>query len=381
MRHGAEVVPVMSRAAAKLIHPDLMFWATGNSPVVELTGALEHVALGGNVEDSCDLILIAPATANTIGKIACGIDDTAVTTTVTTAIGEGLPVVVVPAMHEPMYNHPIVKENLERLSNHGLRLVMPSIAEGKAKIAPVDTIVQSVIATLRRPKGEGALAGKRLIVTAGRTVEYIDDIRCITNNSSGKMGMAVAEAALEADGDVTVVFGRGTANPPAKARVERVDTAEEMQLIVNSLVRDEKFDVCIATAAVGDWKPLHRPSGKISTHGVESITLELVPTPKIIDGIKDIDPDIFLVAFRALSNLDKDELIGNAFERLKSARADLIAVNDTARPGVGFESETNELYVVDKNKEVLHIPKGSKSEVGRLLVERISRDLEARNKG
>jgi phosphopantothenoylcysteine decarboxylase/phosphopantothenate--cysteine ligase len=135
LRHGADVRPVMSRAATELIHPNLMEWATGHRPITELTGAIEHVDLVGNVPVHADLLLIAPATANTIGKMAAGIDDGPVTTFFTTAFGEGVPVVVVPAMHGPMYDHPFVADNLAKLERAGVRVLLPRLEEGKAKIA------------------------------------------------------------------------------------------------------------------------------------------------------------------------------------------------------------------------------------------------------
>jgi len=135
IRHGADVRPVMTRAACELIHPNLLEWATGHKPVVELTGAIEHVDLVGNVPVRADLLLIAPATANTVGKMACGIDDSPVTTFFTTAFGEGVPTVLVPAMHQSMYHHPFVVENLAKLERAGVRVLLPRVEEGKAKIA------------------------------------------------------------------------------------------------------------------------------------------------------------------------------------------------------------------------------------------------------
>ena len=145
MRHGAEVYAVMTSSAEKLISPQLMEWATGNPVVMELTGRIEHVELGGAFEGSADLLLIAPATANTIGKIAAGIDDTPVTSLATTSIGSGLPIVLVPAMHRSMYDHPVVQQNMKKLESLGIRIVQPEVVEGKAKIADVNAIVEEVI--------------------------------------------------------------------------------------------------------------------------------------------------------------------------------------------------------------------------------------------
>lgn len=365
IRHGAEVFPVMSSAACSLIRPELLHWATGNFPVTELSGAIEHVQLAGNVPNKADLILVAPATANTIGKIAAAIDDTPVTTVVTTALGEGIPMVVVPAMHEPMYRHPLVAANIARLEGIGVRFVMPHIAEGKAKIASEEEVLASV---LDRFRAEGSLRGRRVLVTAGRTVEYLDPVRVITNNSSGKMGIAVAEAAAAAGASVTLVCGKISVPEPRGIHVIRTDTAEEMARAVNDELDKNDYNIVVATAAVGDWMPEKTEPSKISTHDREVIELRLVPTPKIIDSIKATHPEVFLVAFRALTGLTPRELIENAYDRMEKAGADLIAVNEVTGEGVGFEGDTNELYVVDRQKKAEHIPLTTKRAVADRLI-------------
>ena len=389
MRHGAEVVPVMSAEATKLLHPHLLHWSTGRRPITELTGDTEHVALAGNAPGKADLLLVAPATANTIGKIAGGIDDGPVTTFVTTAIGEGIPLIVVPAMHEPMYRHPIVHRNLETLREIGITLVMPRVEEGKAKIAESEEVLTEVLRTVASGapaagrdltiRSGGPLAGRRMLITVGRTVEYIDPIRVVTNNSSGKMGMAVARAALEAGAEVTVVYGKGSATPPEGATVVRVDTAEGMRrAVTDELTGTRRYDIVVAAAAVGDWKPVSEQRKKISTHGRERLVIELVPTPKIIDGIKRDFPHTFLVAFRAQHDLAIEELLADARERAEKADADLIAVNDVSRAGTGFETDTNEMYLIARDGSQEHVPMASKVEVGRTIVAAIGRHLAGR---
>lgn len=384
IRHGADVHAVMSEAATGIIHPDLMHWSTGSPVVARLTGEIEHVALAGNVAGKADLILVAPATANTIGKIAAGIDDTPVTTVVTTAFGEGIPILIVPAMHEPMYRHPIVVENIERLRRLGVGFVQPRVEEGKAKIPTPETIYAAVLERLEHSvHGPGAvnderprpLQGRNVVITAGRTVEYLDPIRVLTNNSTGKMGMALAAAALEAGASVTVVYGKGTAMPPDGARVIRVDTAESMREAVHDELAGNLCDLFIAAAAVGDWRPAKRSEKKITTHGTDHLTIELEPTPKIIDGIKKDHPSVFLVAFRAQHDLSTDDLIDDAHRRAQRAEADLIAVNDVSREGAGFETDTNEIYLVSPDKTVQHLPLASKTEVGRRIIAAIAERL------
>ena len=377
MRHGAEVYGVVTQAAAKLIGPDLIEWATGNPVVTELTGAIEHVALAGNVPGKVDLVLVAPSTANTIGKIAGGIDDTPVTTTVTTALGEGIPTVVVPAMHELMYWYPGVIKNLDILKSYGITVVAPQIAEGKAKIAQIDEIFAVVRAVLG-PKNP-PFAGKRVLITAGRTVEYLDPVRVITNNSSGKMGMALAHQATRMGAHVRVVYGKGTAEVPPGVDVERVGTSDEMLQAVNSSLRDDRFDIMIAAAAVGDWKPRKMAREKITTHGSEGITIDLVPTEKIIDTVRERFPETYLVAFRALYDLPTNELIENAFARMNKANADLIAVNDVSGKNVGFETDTNEIYIIDRSHAVTHVPLAGKDEIAAKLLQVIAEKIRAKD--
>ena len=365
MRHGAEVSAVMSPMAQKIIHPYLMEWATGNAVITELTGKIEHVALVGEHPKKADLVLVAPATANTISKIACGIDDTTVTSVVSTAFGSNVPIIVVPAMHESMYNHPVLTENIEKLKGLGVEFVGPRIEEGKAKIAETKDIVDAVI---RKLTVKQDFSGLRVLVTGGPTVEYIDPVRVVTNRSSGKMGVAIAEEALNRGAEVTLVYGLGTAAPPPEARVISVETTEQMYDAVVSELKSKKYDVVIAAAAAADWTIEKPYSYKVSTHKLHSLNLKLKPTRKIIDYVKKVSPKTFLVAFRAEYKLSKKDLIESAYKRLLEAGADLIVVNDVGKKGVGFGTETNEVFIVDRKKRVVHVPLAPKRDVARKIL-------------
>ncbi len=372
IRHGADVFPVMSSAACGIIHPDLMHWATGNNVVTGITGSVEHVALAGNVKGKADLILLAPATANTIGKIACGIDDTPVTTFITTGLGQGIPLIVVPAMHEPMYRHPFVKENITKLENNGISVIMPRVEEGKAKISENPEILNEVIRILDKSGNDKSLKGKKVLVTAGRTVEYIDPVRVISNNSSGKMGVALAEAAFKAGAEVTLVAGKITVEPLPGINIVYGETAEKMFRAVHSELNRDKYDLFASAAAVGDWQALNPSSEKVSTHNRDTLTIELKPTPKIIDSIRDKYPDIFLLAFRALHDMSEDDLIENASWRMNKASADMIAVNDISKKGVGFESDTNEMILLSKDGLNIKLPMASKTEIAEKIIKVVS---------
>jgi len=273
MRHGADVFAVMSHMAQKIIHPYLVEWATGNPVVTELTGKIEHVALAGEHDKKADLILVAPATANTISKIASGIDDTTVTSVASTAFGSKIPIVIVPAMHESMYRHPILDENVKKLRALGIEFVGPRVEEGKAKIAETEEIVEAVIRKLSASKD---FAGKKILVTAGPTLEYIDPVRVITNKSSGLMGVEVAREALLRGAEVTLIYGPGTATPPDEARVVSVERTKEMYEAVVSELKSQKYDAVIATAAASDWA-LGKPFDyKVSTRKTSTLKRKLI---------------------------------------------------------------------------------------------------------
>jgi phosphopantothenoylcysteine decarboxylase/phosphopantothenate--cysteine ligase len=375
MRHGAEVFAVMSPMAQKIIHPYLMEWATGNPVVTELTGKIEHVTLAGEHDNRADLILIAPATANTISKIAVGIDDTTVTSIASTALGSKIPIVIVPAMHESMYRHPILDENIKKLKALGVEFVGPRIEEGKAKIAETEEILETVI---RRLSASKDFAGTKVLVTAGPTLEYIDSVRVITNKSSGLMGIEVTREALLRGAEVTLIYGAGTATPPREARVIRVETTEEMYKAVVSELKSQKYEVVIATAAAADWTPKKRFDYKVPTRETPALNVELEPTPKVIDVVKKISPEVFLVPFKAEYNVSDKELVKNAFRRLKEAKADLIVANDVARKDVGFEVETNEIFIVDKTRKVVHVPLTTKREAAKNLLDVIAERIKAK---
>ncbi len=373
MRQGAEVYAVMSTMAQKIIHPHLMEWATGNHVVTELTGKIEHVMLAGEGVSKADLVLVAPATANTISKIACGIDDTPVTTVASTAFGSGIPIMVVPAMHESMYRHPVVTENVRNLQSLGVKFVGPRFEEEKAKIAETKEIVEAVIRRLTVKKD---LTKRKILVTAGPTFEYIDPIRVITNKSSGKMGVAIVEEALSRGAEVMLVYGPGTAIPPVGTKIISVETSQEMHEAVVSELKSKKYDVVIAVAAVADWAPEKKYEYKVPTSIETELRVKLKPTPKIIDAVKKVSPDTFLVAFRAEYDLSDEELIQSAYKRLNKAKADLIAANDTGRKGVGFAYDTNEVFIVDANKKVVHVPLATKREVAKRLFDVIVNKLK-----
>jgi phosphopantothenoylcysteine decarboxylase / phosphopantothenate---cysteine ligase len=348
MRHGADVIAIMSPASTKLIHPNLLEWATGNAPVTKLTGRIEHILYTHSTGRRADLLLIAPCTGNTIGKIVTGIDDTPVTSTATAAIGEGIPIILAPAMHDSMWKNPFVVENIKRLRESNIELIEPRLEEGKAKIASIECVVEAVLKQLSKKD----LKRMKILITAGPTIEYIDPIRLITNKSSGRMGVALVRIALRRGAEVTLIYGPGTAQPPQGAKVLNVETTEEMLKAVEGELSAHSYDLAIFSAAASDFIPTHKALKKIPSKGTKLLDVQLKPTPKILDQAKKLNPQTFLVAFKAEYNLPEPELVERGFRRLQESSADLIVVNDVAVNGAGFGVETNQVLLIDKARRV-----------------------------
>ena len=277
-RRGAEVQAVMSSAACGIIHPDALTYATGRDTITTISGHVEHVMYCGE-EGIADLVLIAPATANTIAKIACGIDDTPPTTFVTTALGntrEKMPIIIVPAMHEAMFRHPMIPTHLTQLVEWGITVIEPRIEEGKAKIADIDTIVLAC----ERACSTQILAGTSVLITGGRCEEPVDDIRILTTRSSGTMGIELARAAYCAGAAVTLVHN-GPAFPPLSGlKTIQTTTAASMHAAVIDCMHNSRPDIYISAAAISDYAPEQYP-GKIESKDMP-ITLTLNPLPKLL---------------------------------------------------------------------------------------------------
>jgi len=292
LRRGAVVQPVMSPAAAGIIHPDALTYASGRETITRLSGRVEHITYCGD-GGSADLLLVAPCTANSISKIACGIDDTPVTTFATTAVGSKKPVIIVPAMHHSMYRHPAVTGNIAKLKTWGVEVIDPRIEEGKAKIADNEEIVlRCERAVMGKP-----LSGKKVLITSGPCREAVDDIRILTTRSGGQMGRALALQAFRLGADVTVVH-RDTF--PCVNNV-LVETADEMRVAVHRCLSTEGADIYISAAAISDFAPKKVP-GKIPSG--RAVTLELVPLPKLLTEVmQEYNP--LTIAFKLGNNQEK----------------------------------------------------------------------------
>ncbi|WP_435064015.1 bifunctional phosphopantothenoylcysteine decarboxylase/phosphopantothenate--cysteine ligase CoaBC [Halobaculum sp. EA56] len=366
-RHGASVRAVLTDAATGIVHPWAVEFATEHDVVTEITGRVEHVELCGR-DSWADVLLLAPTTANTVGKIAAAVDDTPVTTCATTALGAGVPVVCAPAMHEPMYDHPGVLDAIDRVESWGVEFVDPRIEEGKAKIAAEDAVVTATA----RAAGERPLSGRRVVVTSGATSEAVDDVRVLTNRASGRTGRAVARALVARGAEVTLLHDAGAAGGVGEdlPHVDVVDVESAAEMTAAAVDACADADALVSAAAISDYT-VEATEGKIRS-GEESLTLELSPTPKLLDTVREEHPDLPLVGFKAEPGGDDDALAGKARETLERVDLAFVVANDA---GVMGAADTRALVV---RREGFDAYEGSKLGLGLRVADELAADLADR---
>ncbi len=349
-REGATVRAVTTPSAESIIHPWAIEFATDAPPITEITGRVEHVDLCGR-EGWADVLLVAPATANTVGKVASAVDDTPVTTCVTTALGAGVPVVVAPAMHEPMYDHPGVLDALDRLESWGVDLVAPRLEEGKAKIADNEAIATAVA----RATGDRPLDGSNIVVTGGGTAEAVDPVRVLTNRASGQTGRAVARACHVMGADVTLVHA-GIADPPETPGVETIGVESTADLLAATLDAAVDADALVASAAVGDFT-IETRDEKIRSG--EPVTLDFRPTPKVITEVREAHPDLTVVGFKLEPGADDEAMVAEARALMDRTGLTIVVANDARALG---GAETRALLVRPEGEP--EVVEGSKADLG-----------------
>jgi phosphopantothenoylcysteine decarboxylase/phosphopantothenate--cysteine ligase len=366
MRHGAEVYPVMtSSTSSKFLTGEMMRWSTGNKVVTNLTSDLEHIDLADY--DKSDMVIVYPCTANTIGKFANGIDDTPVTSVLSVALGSRIAILIAPAMHRSMYENEIIRKNISRLRSMGVFFLEPTVVENKAKVPSPNEVLDRVFEIF----GDNILhSGRKILVTAGSTLERIDPARVLTNLSSGKMGMSIAETAAKQGMEVTLIYGHGEVSPPSLPNVKtiRIETAAEMYEKIKFEILKNDPHIMFHCAAVSDFTLSHPASQKIDSDK-PSLILKMIPTKKIIDEVKKWKRELILVAFKAEFDVSVESLVERAYKKLKQCDADFIVANDLGRTGCGFGSDTNEVLIIDKKKKVLHLPIQRKENIAAKLVE------------
>ena len=354
---GVNVNVIMTKSATEFVTP-LSFQSLSQNYVVcdmfedPKTWDVEHISLAKRA----DVFLIAPATANVIGKIANGIADDMLTTTVMATKAK---VLIAPAMNTNMYENPILQRNINTLKELGYNFVEPESGRlacgdtGKGKLASPETIVDEVVKLLS--KGQD-LKGKSIIVTAGPTVESIDPMRYITNRSTGKMGYSIAKEAIERGADVTLITGPTNLTPPQNLKkLVKIESAKDMYEAV--LANLDENDVVIKSAAVADYKPKNYSNKKIKKSD-DDLVIELDRNKDIAQEIGKIKNNKILVGFAAETN----DLIENASLKIKKKNLDFIVANDLTKEGAGFGVDTNIVKIIDKEGNITEYPKMKKEE-------------------
>lgn len=356
IRNGAKVVPVMTPAAVKLVTPDAMEFASGEKPVTEMTGQTEHIKYLGDHSDA-DLFLVYPATANTISKMANGIDDTPVTTMATVALGSGIPVAIAPAMHGYMLSNPAVKRNIETLASLGVSIIGPHTDENRAKVASVGEVVSWAIKLLSHDD----LRKKRILVIGGRSEEPLDSMRLITNRSSGLMAVTLAQRAFERGAEVELWMGGGNVEVPDFIPVKRYETVGELIDMVDQI----DHDLVIVPAALADFTPEKKVDGKIPSG--KGFTMKLKPVPKVLPLIRERCENV--IGYKAESGLSRSDLVKKARGRLEEYDLMACVANDVDSAG-----KTSASMILVTKDEATDIT-GSKSVISDMILNFASQRL------
>lgn len=367
MRHGAAVNCVASNAVTKLVKPDYFKWATGNDVITKLTGDLEHIRLADY--NQSDLIIVYPATANTLGKLANGIDDTPISTVLTVGFGSKIPILMCLAMHASMYDNMAVRKNIEFLKNK-IEFLSPQMIEGKAKAPEPEDVLGHV---LEKFGVSPILKNKKILMTAGPTIEYLDPVRVITNQSTGKTGVLLASQLISAGSKVTMVYGPGNTEPPRGAKVIHVATSKEMFDEVKKQMKT-KFDIVIMAAAAADYTPENPSKQKIKSTK-NQIKISLKKAPKIIDQVKKWQKNVFLIGFKAETNISKKDLIKEGKKKILESNADLIIANDIGSLRYKKNQNYNEVVIIDKKTQKSSGWK-SKQNIAKFILKEIEKRLK-----
>jgi phosphopantothenoylcysteine decarboxylase/phosphopantothenate--cysteine ligase len=369
---GAEVQVIMTRHAQEFVGPLTFQTLSGNPVHTELFNLIQEREIGHiSLADRADLCIVAPATANVIGKLANGIADDLLTTTL---LATKAPVLLVPAMNVNMWEHSLCQANCERLRQHGYQLMAPVVGdlacgwEGAGKLPEVAAIFDYA----ERLVGSNELAGRTVLVTAGPTREELDPVRYLSNYSSGKMGYAIARAARNRGARVILISGPVALPAPQQVELVAVTTAREMHAAV--MTRAGDVDVIVKAAAVADFRPAQRGADKLKKGRVETLLLELTRNPDILAELGALPKKPLLVGFAA----ETADLLANARQKLIDKGVDLIVANDVTAADAGFGHETNRVCLLDRHGKVDEWPCLAKAEVAERLIGRVLGLLAAR---
>ncbi len=366
VKSGARVKVIMTKSAAEFIKP-LSFQSLSKNPVTQdmfdepKSWEIQHISLA----KEADVFAVVPATANFIGKMANGIADDMLTTTV---IATKAPVLIAPAMNTNMLENPIVRSNIGKLREYGASFVMPESGRlacgdiGKGKLASVEAIFEEIVYLALKPEAD--LTGKRIVVSAGATCEALDPVRFLTNHSTGKMGFALARAARLRGADVTLVAGRNSCAPVSGVNTVNVISAADMYEAVTSAAVDA--DIIIMSAAVADYRPAKASASKIKKQG-NDMNIKLKRNPDILLELgQRYGKNKTIIGFA----METDDLIKNAKEKLAKKNVDFIVANNLKTDGAGFGTDTNIVTIIDKDGSMTEYPIMDKFNLANIILDR-----------
>ncbi len=360
----SDVQVVMTKNASRFITPLTLQTLSGKKVATDMfdedwESEIGHISLA----DRADLVVIAPATASIIGKLAWGISDSLLTTLI---LATKAPVLVCPAMNVNMYENPAVKENSEKLKSRGLYLMEPGSGdlacgwEGKGRLPEIDNIVDEI----GRILSPNDLNGERVLVTAGATREFIDPVRFISNPSSGKMGYSIAKVGWQRGAEVSLISGKSDQPVPYGVDYKEVQSVDEMYRAVM-----DKIDwptIIVKSAAVGDYMVERVSDNKLKKSSEEKL-LKLIPTKDILNEVGKMKNGKIVIGFAA----ETEDILSNAQSKLEKKNLDLIVANDISQEGSGFEEDTNIAYLIDKNGHIDELPKMLKTELAHKIFDKV----------
>lgn len=360
-----QVQVIMTRNASQMISPLLLSALSGREVIVnpfeeKQSQRIAHVSLA----KEASLLLVAPATANIIGKFASGVADDFLSTFYTAV---ECPVLVAPAMNEAMYCHRQTQQNIRKLKGLGVKFVEPEIGylackdTGWGRLASPDKIVEEGLKIIKKSK---SLKDKTILVTAGPTREFLDPVRFLTNRSSGKMGYELAEEALRRGAEVVLVSGPTNLFPPSRAKLKQIQTAEEMKKEV--LKHFPKADIVIMSAAVSDFMFVKAASNKVKKEKLGE-NIKIAPTPDILFELGKKKGSKVLVGFAA----ETEDVVDNALKKLKKKGLDLVVANNVQAEGIGFESDFNQVSIVFPDGRSIQTDKMTKIEISRIILDKV----------
>jgi len=375
LRYSGEPIVVLSEEAKRFVTLDALTWSTGKVPFSEISGLSEHIRWSADPDHKVDLFILCPATANSISKLAGGIADGSVTLSALACIGAEIPLIIVPAAHKVLLDNPITEKNINYLKQLGIKFTSSAEVENKYKFPSLDKLMEEIFDTINPLP---PLKGKKVLLTGGATREYIDDVRYISNPSTGLSSYFVANALRQLGAEVFLILGEG--NTLDKTNINYpftiVRSSDDMYQQVLNELSTGFYNSLISVAAISDYTPDYQV-GKIPSEQSE-LSIKLKPTTKIIKSIRKKFPSLFIVTYKAEVGISKEELIEKGQQFLERNMVEMVCANWVGEADKGFMSNTNELFVIQKDKNFIPL-NGSKQKIGKELALLISENMDRRH--